>query len=304
MPFKYSEHTRRFITHLVLKKGRSIKDVVHFSGVSRTSLWRWLNSGIKDKPICRIMPKQSQAEKLIGAILNAKPHCTLSMMRRELELQEVSVCTRTVHRMLQRGRYSRKRAKRTRVSHNCTPASKAQFRNSFLSAVEDGQDLLFMDECHFSNNVLPLFGYSKVREPCVITQEWQYRTAHSLIMAVSVSGQYFYRVYEGSVNKARMQVFFDHLPSTRIVLDNLQLHKSVVYPGAKIFTPVAQPYANPIEILFSKLKDSFRYINATYPTHLVSDKIEEAIECLTDTDVAGAVRHVQEFVTRAYPSTA
>ena len=157
-----------------------------------------------------------------------------------------------------------------------------------------------MDECHFSNNILPLFGYSKVREPCVITQAWQYRTAHSLIMAVSVNGQFFYRVHQGSVNKARMQMFFDSLPVTRVILDNLHLHKSVVYPGAKMFTPVAQPYANPMEILFSKIKHSFRYINSAYPTHPVADKIDQAIKSLTDTDVEGAVRHVRKFVTQAY----
>jgi hypothetical protein len=112
MPFKYAQHARHFIVNLVLKKCRSIKDVVCFSGVARTTLWRWLKYGIADKPIHRLKPKQSRAELLIGAILSAKPHCTLSMMKRELELQQLSVCTRTIHRMLQTCHYSRKRAKR------------------------------------------------------------------------------------------------------------------------------------------------------------------------------------------------
>ena len=161
MPFKYAQHARQFIVNLVLTKGRSLKDVISFSGVARTTLWRWLKYGIVDKTIQRFKPKQSQAGLLIDAILSTKPYCTLSMIRRELELQHVSVCTKTIRRMLQMRRYTRKRAKRTRVSRNCTPESKARFRKEYLSAVSDGQDLFFMDECHFSNNILPLFGYSK-----------------------------------------------------------------------------------------------------------------------------------------------
>ena len=42
------------------------------------------------------------------------------------------------------------------------------------------------------------------------------RKAHTLIFAFSKSGQFFYRVYEGAMNTARMQWFVDALPPIRI----------------------------------------------------------------------------------------
>ncbi len=36
-------------------------------------------------------------------------------------------------------------------------------------------------------------------------------------------------------------------------MDNLAIHKTVKVNGTKVFTPVAQPYANPVEIIFSKV---------------------------------------------------
>jgi hypothetical protein len=49
----------------------------------------------------------------------------------------------------------------------------------------------------------------------------------------------------------------DVLPSgTRLIMDNLAIHKTVKLNGTKVFTPIGQPYANPAEIIFSKIKTS------------------------------------------------
>ena len=57
-----------------------------------------------------------------------------------------------------------------------------------------------------------------------------------MIFAFSKSGSVFYKVYEGAMNTARMQWFVDALPPTRIVMDNLAIHKSVHTNGEKVFT--------------------------------------------------------------------
>ena len=189
--------------------------------------------------------------------------------------------------------------KRRRGSKNCTPVSKANYKVKLNSVLNDGEDVLFQDESHFSNAVLPLYGYSKKGEPCFVNEPAE-RKAYTLIFAFSKSGQFFYKVYEGAMNMARMQFFVDELPPIRIIMDNLSIHKTVKTSGNKIFTPVAQPYANPAEIVFSKVKHMYRKFNAEMPELDVISKIDKAIATLNDSDLEGAVEHVRQFVNANY----
>ena len=100
------------------------------------------------------------------------------------------------------------------------------------------------------------------------------------------------------MNTARMQRFVDALPPTRMVMDNLAIHKAVRMHAEKIFTPVAQPYANPVEIVFSKVKAIYRRINLACPDESVEAKIDHAIAELQPSDLANAIRHVHDFASR------
>ena len=204
-----------------------------------------------------------------------------------------------MHTLLKQSGMTRKRTKRQRQSKNSTPESKAEFKAKLNAILDDGGDVLFQDESHFSHNVLPLYGYSPSGQPCCITEAVT-RKAHTLIMAFSRSGQVFWKVYEGSINAARMKVFVDELPPIRVLMDNHIVHKTVRMDVEKIFTPVAQPYANPIEIVFSKLKLLYRSINADHPEMSVEAKIDRAIESLNTADLEGAVEHVRGFANARY----
>jgi hypothetical protein len=83
-------------------------------------------------------------------------------------------------------------------------------------------------------------------------------------------------------------------------MDNHSVHKAVRMDVAKVFTPVAQPYTNPVEIIFSKIKTNFRSINADNRSMSVEDKIEKAIQTLTSEDLENAVEHVDKFVNTNY----
>jgi transposase len=196
-------------------------------------------------------------------------------------------------------KYTWKRVKKRKFSKNCTQESKSKYKTELLNALESRSDVLFQDESHFSKAIVPVYGYSKVGEPCFITSNFR-EPAYTLIFAFSTSHEIFYKVYEGSMNKARMQWFLTELPSLPMVMDNLQIHKSVTTNGSKIFTPVAQPYANPVEIVFSKLKHEFRQLNASMPQMNVKELIDMSIAKLTSSDLDGAIKHVTEFVKTNY----
>lgn len=185
------------------------------------------------------------------------------------------------------------------MAKSCDPERNAAFKTAFNDLLDGPGDVIFQDESHFSNGLLPLYGYSRVGQPFHVVEKISDRSAHTLLLAFSKSGQVFHKVYKGSVNTARMQWFVDALPNAPIVMDNHVVHKKTVVANA-VFTPVAQPYANPVEIIFSKVKNAFRTINATRPWDKVEDKIDAAVASLVETDLLAAMEHVRRYVNATY----
>ena len=144
-----------------------------------------------------------------------------------------------------------------------------------------------------------MYGYSKINSPCYINEPSE-RSSHTLNLAFSKSGQIFWKVYKGSCNTARMQWFVDNLPPIRVLMDNHSIHKAVRMTTEKIFTPVAQPDANPVEIIFSKVKTDFRDINELNRELDVETKIEMALGNLVYEDLLNAIEFVDLFVRSTY----
>jgi transposase len=255
MPKKYKMHVKEFVIALLVNKRRTIRQVMEFTGISRSTIWRWRVHGTIEKVINRKRPKSEAASSALLGILDRRCCITQQEIVNELASQGVQISSKSIHTIFQRHRITRKRVKRRRQSVNCTPESKAVFKDKWNAIMSDGNDVLFQDESHFSQNILPLYGYSQAGHPCYV-QETSKRDSHTLIFAFSKSGSFFYKVYSGSMNTARMQWFVDSLPPIRILMDNLAIHKCVHTHVEKIFTPVAQPYANPAEIVFSKIEGS------------------------------------------------
>ena len=122
----------------------------------------------------------------------------------------------------------------------------------------------------------------------------------TLNLAFSKSGQIFWKIYKGSSNVARMQWFTDYLPPIRVLMDNHSIHKAVKMTVEKIFTPVAQPDANPVEIIFSKVKTNFRSINELNRELDVETKIEMAIGTIIYEDLENAINCVDMFIRSKY----
>ena len=130
---------------------------------------------------------------------------------------------------------SRKRMKKKRLSKNATPQIQS-FKDKFSEILNDGEDIIFQDESHYSNDILPLYGYSERNVPCYITAATE-RSAFTLNFAFSKSGQIFYKIYKGSSCESRMQWFVDHLPRVRILFDNHSTHKCINVDVERIYTP-------------------------------------------------------------------
>lgn len=300
MPTKYSSFVRKFVLDMLHKKKKTAEAIEEFTGVSKRSVIRWDTHGISDRtPVFRGTTKLKEAWKGIQILLEQKPNWTYKTLQSSLYDMNIKCGLRTIFQVLKNNNISRKRIKKTKCSKNATPEKLSAFKDVWNQIKSDGKDTIFQDESHFSNNLLPLYGYSLKNVPCYIHEPSE-RSAHTLNFAFSTSGQLFWKVYSGSITTSRLQWFVDALPPTRVLMDNHSVHKAVRMEVDKVFTPVAQPYANPVEIIFSKIKTMFRSINADNRSMSVEDKIEKAIQTLTSDDLENAVKHVDKFVNANY----
>jgi transposase len=296
MPMKYNIDVRKFVLQLVQKKKQSIKSVVEFTGISMSTVRRWIKHGVKDKPIQRkLVCLRQQLAPHVSQFLKIKGSWTYKMIIEELKKYNLSCCKRTLYRILQDLNMSRKRMKKKRLSKNATPQTIQSFKDKFNEILNDGEDIIFQDESHYSNDILPLYGYSEKNVPCYIAAATE-RSAFTLNFAFSKSGQIFYKIYKGSSCESRMQWFVDHLPRVRILFDNHSTHKCINADVERIYTPVAHPDANPVECVFSKIKEAFRYINDNNRDLDVETKLEMAIETLVLEDLEHAIEYTRDYL--------
>ena len=131
------------------------------------------------------------------------------------------------------------------------------------------EDILSVDESSFDSRMRPTYGYSpkgqRIRNHATLTS----RDRHSLVCGVSTEGVEGHYIVHGIVNKV---FFLDFLKNTlpnckqnTVLLDNVSFHKSkdvlkAIEDSGKnvIFVPPYSPQYNPIEHVFSSMKNSFR----------------------------------------------
>lgn len=89
------------------------------------------------------------------------------------------------------------------------------------------------------------------------------------------------------------------LQNTTLLMDNVAFHKTKLFKDTitsmnniVLYTP---PY-NPIELVFSKIKSTYRKLNFIKDT--LEDNILESIACITTNDLNAFYRHVQEIVSQ------
>ncbi len=164
-----------------------------------------------------------------------------------------------------------------------------------MNARHDGL-FVCVDECHFSERVLPLYGYSPVGRPCVVSSNTPGWTSRSLILAVASDGSKHFHLHDGAINTERFHRFVLSLPyppGTAIVLDNVAFHKKQTPFVAKafrtVYTPPYSPEHNsPVENAFGKIKGAFR---ALWPwPDGVPSAIRHAVGLLAASDIDASFR--------------
>jgi transposase len=139
----------------------------------------------------------------------------------------------------------------------------------------DAGRLVFLDETGFSTNMSRLYGRAHERARCYDTAPCGRWKTVTLLSAVRLDGTTESVVFEGAPDRKMFDVYIKRIlaPSLRpgdiLVMDNLSVHKSPVAEAevalrrAEIrYLPAYSPDLNPIERMWSKLKQLLRGMKA------------------------------------------
>jgi len=125
----------------------------------------------------------------------------------------------------------------------------------------------------------------------------------TLIAALGLPGVRCSAVLDGAVNAAAFEAFVEQVlvpelrPGDVVVLDNLSSHKGaktrdlIQTAGARLaFLPPYSPDLNPIEMIFSKIKQALRSL-ACRTREALWDRIQSILNTVTPDDAAHCFAH-------------
>lgn len=311
-------------------EGQSFRSIAAHLRISSSTVHRWVKDhetrDNADDPISErernnrtVTPRTATLFETLSPVVlqmvTANPVTTLEQIRARLRSLGHDLTRRRVSQLIKHLRFSRKRTSKCMSSKK--PANELnalvhQYCNKVAPRLRDRHKNLVacVDECYFSERVLPLYGYSKVGTKCVVrgpTSGWKKR---SLLLSVASDGRKHYRVYDGSVNGQRFGDFVRSLPyapGTTVVLDNVSFHKNIEPFVEKGYDPVFIPpyspeFNSPVENAFSSIKGAFR---GMWPWGGANDAVDvdacitQAVERLSEDSVRSSFAHLLKFVLQS-----
>lgn len=169
--------------------------------------------------------------------------------------------------------------------------------------VLDAGRLIFIDETWAKTNMTRLRGRAPIGERLIDKTPHGHWKTTSLIAALGVAGVRCSAVVDGAINRDVFDAFVERVlvPELRdgdvVILDNLSSHKSeharrlIESRGATlVFLPPYSPDLNPIEMVFSKIKQLLRSLGCRTRDALWN-AMQSVLDKVTSDDAANCFRH-------------
>lgn len=272
---------------------KSLRKVAMKYGVSKSSLSRWLHEkGVKRKSTRNHSNRLKKFDAFLKQYISKNPFARLEDVQNILEKEfQLKRSISSVFRDLKRNKITRKRV--TLKSH--VPERTSGLDLTYLKQALVTRGTLSIDEACFYVSETPRFGYASkgMRIRRLQNPYRNKRRSVSLLLAISEEGIVQYQISENPFNSSSFSAFINRLsspPGTKIVLDNVQFHKSKDARKAydskgfvPCFIPPYSPQYNPIEIAFSALKNEVRLRNSSQElsfeniVRVLSDALENNI---------------------------
>jgi len=163
--------------------------------------------------------------------------------------------------------------------------------------------LIFIDETWAKTNMTRLRGRAPRGQRLVDKTPHGHWMTTTLIAALGLGGMRCSTVVDGAVNGDVFQAFVEHVlvPELKsgdiVVMDNLSSHKRVRVrelieeTGAELrFLPPYSPDMNPIEMVFSKIKQLLRTL-ANRTRDALWGSMQSVLDAVTSSDAKNCFRH-------------
>jgi len=243
-------------------------------------------------------------EILLIGLVETVPDRTLEEQAQELAAAGApSVCARTLSRVLERLKYTRKKKSLIAAEQQTdrVQAERAKFRED-VASMPIGK-LVFVDESGSNIGMTPdyAWGQRSLRVHDFVPRNRGDVT--TMIGAMGINGIRCLMTIEGATDTPVFDAFVEHflvptlLKGDLVILDNLGAHKPqhildrITAAGAGYrFLPPYSPDLNPIENCWSKLKELLKKMRARTVAKL-DRAIARAIDLITPSDASAWFRH-------------
>lgn len=295
-----SEEIRKLVIEACKKGIITQKKASEITGYSIVTIWRWCSKEqYVPKPKGHMTPAFNEKEKEeLKEFVAINKDATLDEIREHFG-KKCSIAT--IYNTLKRIglRYKKKSLHVDERDDEEVVKQREKFKEEILKI--DPYKLHFLDETASRTDMTRLYGRSYKGDRCVDSVPGSWETV-TLMASFNFDGHIEPVVFNGALNRKTFEKCFEKfiLPTLKngdtFVLDNLSSHKSeyvIKLCEEKcvivIFLPPYSPDLNPIEKLWSKVKQLLRGIKAR-TREALEEAIVKTIDAVTVADIRGWYR--------------
>ena len=260
-----------------VQAGRSCHEVARIFGVSASCVIKLMQ---RFSALGHCRPEKfggykrsilEEHEGTVRALIHARPDLTISELWRELTGAGIKVGRSSVGRFVERLKLTYKK-KTLRAAEQKRP-DVAAARQVWSEAQKslDPRRLVFVDETWASTNMAPRYGRCEKGKRLIAHVPFGHWKTTTLIAALRHDGVTAPCVFDAPINGEKFRAYVEQIlvptlkPGDIVLMDNLNSHKvagvrqAIEAAGAeRQFLPPYSPDMDPIEQVFSKVKNTLR----------------------------------------------
>ena len=213
---------------------------------------------------------------------------------------------------IERKSRKRKRIQKIPIERNILRVLDARQNYSREICQLPDERLIFLDETGFNLHTCEYFGYAPLNMTPTITVPANKGQNISILCAISVPGLICYKILDGVFNAVKFEDFLqelaEHLNGKVLIMNNARFHHS---PAVQSFLqrsgvryhylPPYSPQLNPIEEVFSKIKNLYKRIRPKSKTREeVKTRVENILVDLKQENFAAFFQHSKEYLQMGY----
>ncbi len=272
-------------------EGVIVVNFVKVAGISRSIFYKWLKEYNVDNNLINHERKVSkitkEIEELIINVYTNKSKIKPKNLRKNIKKRfNVSIGRSSIYEVLKRNKITYKRISTPKTPYNNFKLKALKKDLKKRLGPTTNNKIVSLDETSINLHSKPFYGWSKKGTRCIRKIKKVVRKRVSLILAISRKKVIGYKIVEKSVNGEIFKDFISDITSKKsnynLLLDNARIHhykklkESITKTNNKLIYNIPyHPQSNPVEYIFSFLKNEIRQRNIDN-----MDKLKHAISVI------------------------